>query len=326
MASRKTENRLPGGLQAADLGQALSAADGRCTLVSYATEPLTTGRSNTYVLFITDAALGAAAASFEWTFAESGAPPPQTTAAGTVTYAPAQSGSLQTGVRVLDGGGGELAALSMTQQVAAPNAALEALLSEATDSPGPGMGSPEVLRELVNDHNRYYQGVTPIRTESGDAYQRFVYLMVYDGVCRRSPDARSRGLAQLAAALNEGQGDFAALSATESGVGGIRLPLLAMSLPALLPWTLLPAEPPQRASAAAALQQSLAALDDDTLVDLFNIVRFPKSNITHCGRIIETLCDHYFPGTTFGDVLSGLSGTRAQWIIAQYRQGPVAHS
>ena len=66
--------------------------------------------------------------------------------------------------------------------------------------------------------------------------------------------------------------------------------------------------------------------DDDTLVDLFNIVRFPKSNITHCGRIIETLCDHYFPGTTFGDVLTGLSGTRAQWIIAQYRQGPVAHS
>ena len=57
MPVRRTESRVPAGLQASDLGHAVAAPDGRFTLVSFFPSPLVTTHSNGYVLFVTDAGL-----------------------------------------------------------------------------------------------------------------------------------------------------------------------------------------------------------------------------------------------------------------------------
>ena len=61
---RKTETRLPAGLQPADLGEAVASADGHCCLVSFITAPLAVNRENIYVVFVTDAGLAASVQSF----------------------------------------------------------------------------------------------------------------------------------------------------------------------------------------------------------------------------------------------------------------------
>jgi hypothetical protein len=99
-----------------------------------------------------------------------------------------------------------------------------------------------------------------------------------------------------------------------------------MTLPNMLPWTLMPEDSNERAIALAELHESLAQLDENKKIDLFNIARFPKSNIVGCARILENLRNKYFNTTNFDDVLAGMSGARAQWIIAQYRQGPITRN
>ena len=94
----------------------------------------------------------------------------------------------------------------------------------------------------------------------------------------------------------------------------------------LLQWTELPEAVDQRNVADEQLRQSLAALDESALIDLFNLARFPKSNITQCAKIIETLRNHYFNGASFNDVVTGMSGTRAHWITRHYSEGPLIPS
>jgi hypothetical protein len=99
-----------------------------------------------------------------------------------------------------------------------------------------------------------------------------------------------------------------------------------MTLPAMLDFTELPEPADQRALAAEQLRQSLAALDEEKRLDLFNLARFPKSNIAQCARILEALRDRYFPGTNFNDVLTGMSGVRAQFIMGQFTDGPITRT
>jgi hypothetical protein len=235
-------------------------------------------------------------------------------------------------VRVLAAGGTEQASLTLTQDIVAPNAELESLITAAGDEPGPGVANPETARELVNDHNPYYQGVSLQTPESGEGFQKFVFSMVHDGVLQCPAAQRRQQLNQLAAAINGETSDFVTQAATGVGVCGIRLALLAMTLPQspggspILSWTELPEASDRRSVADEQLRQTLATLDEATRIDLFNLVRFPKSNITQCGRIIEVLRDRYFSGTNFNDVLIGMSGTRAHWITRHYREGPLVRT
>jgi hypothetical protein len=330
MSVRKTERRLPAGYQALDLGEAVVAADGSCALVSFATAPIVVERNNNYVLFVTDDALAAAARSFEWTFTENARDPVVgTTLRSTVTYFPASIGDLTVELTVLDAGGASQAKLSLAQEVVDPSDAAEALISSALDTPGPGAGNPEVLRELVNEHSRYYQAVTPAAPEAGDAFRRLVFSFVWDGAQRRDPRMRAWQLEQLATALNEQPADFPVLAAEGVGVSDLRLGLLAMTLPSppggtpFLPWTELPEPISARALADEQLRVAVGGLAEAAQIDLFNVARFPKSNITQCARTLEELRDRYFAGASFQDVLTGMSGTRAHWIARHYREGPL---
>ncbi len=320
---RKTESRLPENLQASDLGEAVIAPDGRCTLVSLITSPLAVNRENGYVLFITDSALAAAAQSLAWAFVENdGAPTTQATPDGEIFYRPQATGTLTITVSILNAGNTEQATLTLTQEVVPLNAELEALITGASDEPGPGAGHPDVARELINEYNPYYQSVALKAPEEDDSFQRFVFSLVYDGALQRTADERKTHLAQLAAALNSQTADFATLATQGAGVCAIRLALLAMVL-GQLPWTELPEPTAQRAAADEQLRQQLAALPEATRIDLFNLVRFPKSNITQCACILEALRDRYFKNAKFDDVLTKLSGTMAHWMARHYREGPL---
>ena len=324
MAVRKTESRLPTNFEASDLGEAVVATDGRCALVSFITTPLVVGRDNVYVVFVTDATLASAAQSFEWTVIENaGTPVVQNTDAGEFSFTPTTAGSLVVTVRILGAGTAELATLSLAQESGVLNFELETFVAEFKNQPGPGMSNPDVAREVINDHNPYYQDVQLKTPETGDAFRRFVFSMVFDASLRRSAVERKLHLQEIAGSLNGEGGDFATLATKGAGVCGIRLPLLAMILPDMLDFTELPEANDQRVLADEELRQTLAALDEEKLLDLFGIVRFPKSNISLCARILEALRDRYFAGTNFNDVLTGLNGVRAQRIIQHFTQGPL---
>jgi len=331
MTVRSTERRLPHTLEAADLGESVGDAAGRALIVSYITSPLVTGRDNVYVVFVVDDDLASRTQSYDWTFTLAGVDPENRQSdVGETTFRPPATGSLEITVRVLDASDTELTSITMSQEVVDPNGELEAMIAEARDKPGPGVGNPDVARELVNDHNPYYQAVTLQTPESGDSFRQMIFGMVFDGALQRSAAERAERLEQLAASLNGGNGDFATLTAEGAGVCGIRLALLAMvpgtssddSSPPL-DWTELPDVSPRREAADDELRQRLAALGDDAKIDLFNIVRFPKSNITQCARIVEVLRDRYFKGASFDDVVGGLAGTRAHWIVRHFREGPL---
>lgn len=324
-ALRKTESRLPAGVAPGDLGEAVVAPDSRCALVSYITAPLAAGRANTYVVFVTDVALAGAVESFEWSFAEdSDAPVVVTTSGGEASFTPSKTCYLSIRVRLLDAGAAAQATLALIQQVSAPNAALEQLIAKAANQPGPGCGNPDVLRELVNDHNPYYLTVALATPEPGDAFRKFLYNQVYDGALKRSPSARAALLAQAAAALNTGAPDFISATAPGLGVAGVRLALAAMLLPPNgIPYTELDPGTAANASGDEELRAKLAALSETDRIDLFNRVRFPKSNILLCGKLLEALRNKLFSGVSFDDVLTKLSGTMAEWVVLNYNRGPL---
>lgn len=334
MDVRKTETRIPANSAPADLGESSVAPDDRCALISFITSPLVVNRENKYVVFVTDAGLATSAQSFEWTFTENGGTPNvQTSQLGEISYQAQSVGSLELKVRILDSGNNEQASLSLTQDIAPLNPILEGLITSAGDQPGPGVGNPDVVRELVNDYSVYYQGVKLQTPETGDSFLHFLFSMVFDGAQQRTVEQRKQHLDELALALNDQSADFASLIAEGAGVCGVRLSLLAMTSgvagagsTAPLTWTELPDVPAQHDSAEGQLCQAVAGLDENTRIDLFNLARFPKSNISVCGRIVEGLRDHYFAGTSFDDVLTGMSGTRAQWIVRHYREGPLSRT
>ncbi|MEO6914943.1 MAG: hypothetical protein ABI151_04165 [Chitinophagaceae bacterium] len=324
MAARKTETRIPQGLLAADLGNAVQTSDNSCVLVSFIENPLVINRQNVWVLFTLDVSLAAAATSYEWTITEGGtASQVLTTTFGEIAYTPLRVGPFSIVVRILNNVAAELANLAMAQQVVQPSTDLEALIRTAVDTPGPSLPNPEVLRELINEYNIYYQNVTLQTPESSEGFKKFVFNIVFDAASQRKPADRQSHLSQLASSLNNGTAEFETLSTTAAGVAGIRPVLLAMALPGLLEWVLLPEDNNQRLVKMEELQRQVGALDENKKIDMYNIVRFPKSSITFCGRILELLRSKYFNTTPFDDMLTGMSGVRAQWILGQYQKGPI---
>ena len=173
MPTRPTERRIPPTLTPGDLGESVAAGDTRCLLVSFITSPLVIDRPNSYVVFVTDDPLAAGTVRYEWKFALADSEPEtQVTNVGETTYRPKAAGELQVSVRLVDDGGAEQATLALPQEVVDPNPELEALIATARNQPGPSVGNPEVARELVNDHNPYYQAVTPHHTREHRRLQR----------------------------------------------------------------------------------------------------------------------------------------------------------
>lgn len=325
MPVRKTEGRIPDGFQAGDLGESFSSADNKCCIVSYITAPLCINRENNYVVFVMDAGLAASVQSFEWTFTiDGGTPDSATTDFGQTTYTPSAEGNLTVNVRLLDAGANEQANLSLTQQVSTLNGELEALITEAANNPGAGIGNPDVLRELVNDHNPYYMNVPLQNPETGDGFSQYLFSTVVDGVLETKQDKRNYLLNQVASSINDAETDFVSAIGPGLGVAKVRMLLVPMLLPpSSLAFTELPDTNAENAAADEQLRQQIAAMSEENKIDLFNRIRFPKSNILLCGKLLEAFRDKYFSGVNFDDVLQKMSGTMADWISLNYNKGPL---
>lgn len=103
------------------------------------------------------------------------------------------------------------------------------MIAAATDQTGPTVSDPDVSRELVNDHNVYYQAVELSTPEADDSFQQFVFSLVYEGASKKTPLNRKQLIEDLAQALDSSAtDDFVNRTAEGVGVCNIRLPLLAM--------------------------------------------------------------------------------------------------
>lgn len=328
MSVRKTESRIPQGLQPSDLGEAVVSLDGKCSLISFIMAPLAVARENMYVVFVTDPALASSTASFEWSFIEGSRPPiVKTSEIGQLAYTPLTEGFLSLKVRLLDGGSSEVASLSLTQEIGPLNVVLEEMIAKAVDKPGPTVSNVEVIREVVNDHNPYYKDV-PLKTpESGNSFLNFLFSMTNDGVLQRSSAERKSQLELVANSINNGETDFVSAIGSGLGVCGLRMLLLTMLLsPSLLPYQELPDPTDKNMIADAQIRQKLAALSESDRIDLFNVIRFPKTNIKACGQVLEALRDRFFSGVNFNDVLTKMSGAMGDWILLNYKKGPLHRS
>jgi hypothetical protein len=153
MTVRTSERRIPATLQPTDLGEAVATGDARAVLVSYITSPLVVERDNVYVLFVVDETLAESTSRYEWTFASENAEPDRRqTDVGEISFRPKTTGDLRVTARLLNDGGAEQASLTLSQEVVDPNGELEGLIEAARNEPGPGVGNPQVARELINDH------------------------------------------------------------------------------------------------------------------------------------------------------------------------------
>jgi hypothetical protein len=324
MSVRKTESRLPAGVQPTDLGEPAISTDGRAILISFITSPLATSRENIYVVFVIDPTLATMVTGYQWFFTIAGNPTEvKTSNFGVMQYTPSAEGYLHLKLQLVNSGG-LLAQLELTQQVGPPNVELEALIAAAAEKPGAGMGNPDVLRELVNDHNPYYMDIAPATPETGDAFSKFLFSTVNDGALETKQEKRHDQLEQVAAAINNSETDFVAAIGAGLGVTKLRLSLLAMMFtPSVLPFTELPDNNAENAAADEQLRQQFEALSEEDRIDWFNRVRFPKSNISLCAKLLEALRDKFFPGVLFEDVLKKMSGSMSDWIMLNYNKGPL---
>jgi hypothetical protein len=312
-------------LQPSDLGEASLSSDGRFVFISFITAPLATGRENRYVVMVTDAGLATAVQSFEWTITENSSPPAvSSTEEGQITYTPTAEGKVEIKLRLLDAGASEQGSITVTQEIGSLNAELETLIADAATKPGAGMGNPDVLREIVNDHNPYYLDPVLKVPEPGKGFALLLFNTLVDGVLQSDVQKRDYQLEQVAAALNDAAPDFATAILPGLGVTKMRLVVMTMLLfPGKLPFTELPDASADNLLADEQLRQQLAALSDDDKLDLFNTLRFPKSNIITCSKLLEALRDKFFNGVAFDDVLTKMTGTMADWLMLNYSKGPL---
>jgi hypothetical protein len=70
------------------------------------------------------------------------------------------------------------------------------------------------------------------------------------------------------------------------------------------------------------LRTALAQLDENRRIDLFNLLRFPKSNLAMAVKLLEAMRAQYFPGEDLPAILS--NEDKANTLITEFKEGPFA--
>lgn len=330
MPVRRTEAAIPFGRDPAVLGQAV-AVDGRSALISYCSTPIRQGRANTYVVFVTDTTIATGTETFEWAFdwGEDGQAG-WSTYHGQITFEPDRTGSLAVSVRLLAADGAELSQISLQQEVIEEDGSLEMDLLNASSDNWPSMGDSDVARELVNDLGHYCTSSALAVPDADDAFVTFVRRVLADGLLRHPHMERELAISAMADALNDDEAGATDLLPIALGVGDLRLTLLAMTMTPggegsspLLEWTELSSGNAQYGAELELLQQQYASLPLARRIDLFNIARFPRSNIRYSAMAIRTLWKRYFPSVSFSDLVMRFEGLRADRLFQHFRIGPL---
>ena len=325
MPIRPTESTLPEGFNPVDLGQAHQipgAGNAKYALVSYLTSPIAKDSVIDYVVFVVgETSDDAKRFSFKWTFTHfpSNAKKEKTTDEGIFSYKVDAVGELRVSVDVLRDGQ-VMEKLKLTQEIRELDPALEQLLDPAgmlkhlnvDRSLGSLGGNPPTSRELINNFQQYVlQAVGP--PGNIDLPARFVAAILYAEILRVGKDDLFGRDAELKAVASELNGDLFSAPGTQSdnalGVAQITMQTLAMVIgpppaagapapgtaPATYtPWTEVAVDENKReadrAKILANLNNYMPEADRPKLkIDLFNLLRFPKSNIKMCARLLRRL-------------------------------------
>lgn len=323
MPVRATERNLPPGLTGADLGQ--SVGDASATLVSYHSSPCAIGRLQTYVVFVLDAALQAAVEKLRWTVGSANTE----TTEGVFEHTPTTVGNLQVDVSLLDGGGTVVQTLSIVQSVVELNGELEFLIAR-TDEPTAVADDPDTSRELVNDVRAYIDELAPRSADPDSSLNKLLFATAYAEAMTVKPADRAAQTRDMAAALAAGEAaTFVDQAVTGIGLCQVRPQILAMYVSAtaggatpMLPLREFPADDKERATKLAELRAEFIALDTAQKADLFNLLRFPKSNLRMAMLLVQKNLETYFPTQPLPGILA--DEAKAKSLITQYKEGPSA--
>lgn len=330
MPVRKTESKIPVGFTAADLGlNAVSPTSADVILVSYLSSPTAAQRIQNYVVFVTNAGLAATVQSYDWVF-NNGAATNLNTTVGIAEFTPQNTGTLTVSVTLKNATNNALHTVTLSQQVNALNNALE-LLIDQTESSFPLAGSPETSRELINDLRPYVSAIIPTATD--ELFNKAVCSLVYARSLQTPQIRRNVLLEDLANILNTQPANFYAQAKDGFGVAKTRPHFLAMAYPNpatpgsnFLNGTTFelpsPSTSTQRTDNAAAIETAFNALGVDVHVDIFNLLRFPKSHIARIKRLMEGIATTYYSTASIGATLGNTDN--AKILITEYEQGFIA--
>lgn len=325
MRIRKTEQQLPSGFSATDLGETVMGPDDKTALISFNNNPVVIQRTQSYVVFVLDDTLSSQVENFEWSFENEDLSENVVTEAGYIEYQPGKEGQLSIKTTLKGSSGETLELLEIQQQVVPANSELEDLY-EKEDEVAPLAGKPETSREVINDYKRYMDELAPRDTDPHSSLNRLLFAIAYVGVTALPANERNGKLEQIADSLDAGD---VTIFAEEGGAGiglcGIRPYILGMYLPETAgenDWYLEKKEfePENTLSTDRELKKALTELPLEKQIDLFNLLRFPKSNLKMAIQLLHGLKDQYFPGENLESLITEKGNIKL--LLDQFKKGP----
>ncbi|HNB81968.1 MAG TPA: hypothetical protein PLP14_07715, partial [Chitinophagaceae bacterium] len=330
MSVRISESRTPAGFLPSDLGQsAVSPTSNNVVLVSYQSSPIASRRIQRFVLFVTDNVMAAGVGSYEWTFTNGGNTV-MTTSIGVAEFTPQNSGVLAVSVVVKNNANASLHTVSMNLQVISLNEGLE-LKIEQQENNFPGAAHPETSREMINDIRPYVNQLLPVA--GNDALNKAICSLIYTRTLQTDAIRRQVRCEELAGLLHTQPNNFFSIAKEGFGLAKTRPQLLAMFLnhPVNAGTKYLniatlelvaSATTQQRNDNTSAIDTAFNALSVQEKIDLFNLLRFPKSHIQCIKTILEGLESRYYSAATLPATLSVVND--AKRLLTEYENGPVA--
>ena len=342
MTVRPTESRKPPGVAWEDLGP--TDQDGNFALVSYLTSPIVIGSVANYVIFGLN---NAEADRYLWHVSSaSGEVASGQADIGIFEFIPDRLGEITVIVQV-EYGGNVVASLTLNQSVI-PENALFADLIESIDRTGSlgqhilaGIGGdPPTTWELVNDLRNYVfrsanltGGGIPAQLLAAVVYKEALWRPKTGSLPMRvasrladfvgSSDIPVRGM-ELSGAIRElNAGQLEDFRENSLGVCQIKMATAAMIL-GLTPQLELPSENDDRPPVAAEIQLNFDDLAHEIKIDIFNLLRFPQSNIWLCGRLLAYLKSrpNRYPGFSAAQMMQDLKAL--QILATEYNMGAIA--
>jgi hypothetical protein len=317
MGVRKTESRMPEGFEAQDFGQA-AVKDGNYALVSYFTSPIALSTTITYIVFVLN---NATADTYHWTFEsipsgkiDESVPDPFD---GLYRYTPKHLGTLKVKVEVT-ANGEKKSVLELEQEIVPLDSDLESLLAgkgsiqnfNVSISVGALGGNDRISREIVNNFRNYILDtaynfknyILPSSSPSSETSKippRFLAAIAYLAILRSEIKLFHREAVLEKAANELNEDNPISFLFDPLGVCQIKPQVLAMAIrkPNITPektytdWIEIPADGSKVRLTQTKIKSNFDNLELNDKIDLFNLLRFPKSNIRMCEQLLFKLND-----------------------------------
>lgn len=344
------------GLPIPELGDDLPPEYVTIALVSYLTSPITKDSLNQYVVFILDPGLASAVTTYSWQVFKTvdiGVVPIEykTTAEGVFDFKPTDIGEITIIVQLFDSGGRVLDQVDMRQTVIPfSNLFNDMVTALATNidrtqwnwKPDIAIGNAETTNELANDFYRYIQDTVsePIDGQPNQIPWQLLAAIAYremffapkQGVLgfNWQKHDRTTEILEYRDHLNGSESAWHNVEGGSLGVCQMQPQTLATVLtnpgsPIQATYTSFLEEDKLLADGTLRGEQRLQAylaLSPENRIDLFNLLRFPKSAIRMCNIALQKLKNrsHRVPQLDYAGLLAD---QKALMVIAtEYNQGP----